>query len=437
MQTTGLSNFEKFQLLTQHYHIPELELLQQLSETYHWLFSPDALPLRDPLLKNAPQQYGIPLFISKGITYIATNNPFSVPDKITYTPVLLPTAQLQRLSQPQAELPSNATLMENLLIEMVNKNASDAHLHRSNNGIKVFFRVSGKRIFHSAIPPEKGQQLCQQLKYHSHMALDNTHSPQDGQLALELANQAPISARVASLPCFYGEEFAIRRMGHSTLSASLEQLGFSPALCTGLRDTMRLKSGMVLVTGPTGSGKTTTLYACINDRLKDDKPQIVSLEDPIECPIKDVRQSQINLAINYDFQAGLKALLRHDPDIIFIGEIRDKETAKIALEAAYTGHLVISSLHTSDAKNTLIRLLQFGCDPFMLCHALKGVISQQLIPKPCASCSGEGCFSCHFNGDVERTVQAEWLDLRNWEPNDYNESAFINAINEAPLIKVQ
>ena len=146
-----------------------------------------------------------------------------------------------------------------------------------------------------------------------------------------------------------------------------------------------------------------------------------------------MRQSQINTAIGYDFKAGLKALLRHDPDIIFIGEIRDKETAKIALEAAYTGHLVMSSLHTSDAKNTLIRLLQFGCDPFMLCHALKGVVSQQLIPKPCTSCNGEGCFKCHFNGFKERTVNAEWLDLREWKPTEFSAEALMHAIHDAPI----
>jgi len=183
--------------------------------------------------------------------------------------------------------------------------------------------------------------------------------------------------------------------------------------------------GLFLVTGPTGSGKTTSLYACIHHLLKVKRKNIITLEDPIETVIPGIRQSQINPRIDYSFIKGLRSILRQDPDIIVIGEIRDKETAKIALDAAYTGHLVLSSLHTSDVASTLMRLRSFDLDPFLLTHSLKGILSQKLLRKLCSRCKypgpqnsvfkqsyvSDGCDACQFTSFEGRTVVAECLNI--------------------------
>jgi type II secretory ATPase GspE/PulE/Tfp pilus assembly ATPase PilB-like protein len=172
---------------------------------------------------------------------------------------------------------------------------------------------------------------------------------------------------------------------------------------------MSNRHGLILVTGPTGSGKTTTLYTILNHLKKDNTKSIITLEDPIENILTGIRQSQINPSAGYTFIQGLRAILRQDPDIIMIGEIRDAETAKIALEAAYTGHLVLSTLHTANCESTLLRLQSFDLDPFLLGHSLKGIISQFLTPKRCEQCQQQGCKNCHDTGFKGRIALHEML----------------------------
>ena len=429
----ALPEHQQFELLMDHFHIPEHTLLTDFAAQFNAPINLEALPEKDPLCSVDECAYGVPLFYSNGRLYVATNRPLLVPETPHTTVFLVSTPQLHTLQHPKTGDDPTLTPMDTLLLEMTRKNASDIHLHRTESGASIFFRIAGHRVFHQQLNTQHTHQLFEQIKYHAHMKLSTQAMPQDGQIQVNILNQL-ITARVATLPCYYGEEIAIRNLNHHNQNTQLEHLGFTPKLCHGLQNTMHLKSGLFLVTGPTGSGKTTTLYSCIAERIKTDSPQIVSLEDPIERHLDNVRQSQINPSIGYTFETGLKAILRHDPDIIFIGEIRDQNTAQIALEAAYTGHLVISSLHTNTVQNSLIRLQNLGCDPFMLSHALKGILfSQTLVPLKCNHCGGNGCITCQFSGKHGRTAVCEWLDLREWNPKHCSQEELLSTPNNAPF----
>ena len=195
----------------------------------------------------------------------------------------------------------------------------------------------------------------------------------------------------------------------------MDKLGFGNNQLPLLESLLQLESGLVLVTGATGSGKTTTLYSCLNWLQANTQKNIVTIEDPVEAIIPNVRQSQINRDANYTFKTGLRSILRQDPDIILVGEIRDEETLRIALEAAYTGHLVLASLHTNDVRATLQRLLGFYCETQLLAHVLKGIISQRLIAKPCLSChdkSTSGCLDCNYTGTAGRQLITDFLAIK-------------------------
>jgi Tfp pilus assembly pilus retraction ATPase PilT len=282
----------------------------------------------------------------------------------------------QLLYKPYLSVDTDMNLFPLLFMGIIHA-ASDIHLSATKTGYACQFRVSGQL---KSIPftPPKNINMAQLIKLHSHMDLSLHQHPQDGRLFVSMpSGNHPI--RVSSVPSLYGEDFVFRLFSESGIP-SLPALGFSKPITSQLMQLITLQSGLILVTGPTGAGKSTTLYSVLKQINHQCSKKIITLEDPIEHPLPGIRQSQINIATGYSFSAGLRSVLRQDPDVIMIGEIRDSETAKIAIEAAYTGHLVLATLHTQECKESLLRLASFDIDPFFLTYTLKGVLSQRLLP---------------------------------------------------------
>jgi type II secretory ATPase GspE/PulE/Tfp pilus assembly ATPase PilB-like protein len=266
-----------------------------------------------------------------------------------------------------------------LLTEVTKEKASDLHLYRTESGCEIKLRKWGNLHPYKTLPQPETLSLIAQLKLHAQLDIAQTQLPQDGKIETPSSNGSPVTIRVSSIPSAWGEDFALRFFKKSPPKPSLTALGFSEKAAELTHQMLQKKSGLILVTGATGSGKTTTLYTCINLLQHARTHNIVTLEDPIETILPGIRQSQVNPSIGYTFITGLRALLRQDPDIVMIGEIRDQETAKTALEAAYTGHLVLSSLHTPNCETTLLRLQSFDLDPFWVQQSLAGIISQTLV----------------------------------------------------------
>ncbi len=292
----------------------------------------------------------------------------------------------QLLFMPYAS-PETDMILYPLLLMGVIKGASDIHLFATaSKRFDCQFRIHGHL---QRIPFEqlKGSNLSPLIKLHAHMNLSIQNIPQDGHILLNV-HQTTHPIRVSSIPSYHGSDFVFRLFKKEN-KLKLSELGFSKLITKQLYQLSDHKSGLFLVTGPTGSGKSTTLYSILNQLKQDTKKNIVTLEDPIEYPLTGIRQSQINSSMNYTFSKGLRAILRQDPDIIMIGEIRDAETAKIAIEAAYTGHFVLATLHTHKCKDALLRLASFSIDPFFLTYTLKGILAQQLLPTSSPIISGE------------------------------------------------
>jgi type II secretory ATPase GspE/PulE/Tfp pilus assembly ATPase PilB-like protein len=288
--------------------------------------------------------------------------------------------------------------IEKIVKDALEKQASDIHFFSTKEVLSIQFRHLGQLIPYTQLP--LSSTLIQKIKLIAHMDISCQTLPQDGHFSLP---DQHVDIRVSSLPSLYGEDLVLRLLPTFLSLKTLETLGFPDPVFSRLTDLLALRSGLILVTGPTGSGKTTTLYAMLLELTRKQGLNIVSIEDPIEMALDGVRQSQINPKIEYTFHAALKAILRQDPDVIMVGEIRDKDTAKTALDAAYTGHLVLATLHTDDIESTLHRLSSFDCDPFLISHCLKGVLTQKLERVSCDCISG--CADCNFTGSSKRVLK--------------------------------
>jgi len=263
--------------------------------------------------------------------------------------------------------------------------ASDVHYEPSEKIVNVRFRIDG--VLHNVfeIKTDTYRRLANQLKYVSHMQLNVTTVPQDGRYDFKF-NEQRIAVRVSSIPTPYTESFVCRYLPSEEIALSFEDLGFQGLALTKLNKVCDISHGMVLVTGPTGSGKTTTLYSILS-KMNTPEAKIITLEDPVEYNLHGVTQSQIDEKRDYDFAKGLRAILRQDPDIVMLGEIRDLETAQTAAQAALTGHVVLSTLHTNSAIETIPRLVNMGLPPFMIGPSLNTIIAQRLVRKVCPKCS--------------------------------------------------
>ncbi len=275
-------------------------------------------------------------------------------------------------------------LVNQLLRRAVSSGASDLHIEPHEGGLRVRLRVDGflQTVMDRNDVPVR--RVVSRLKVMANMDIAETRLPQDGRIALRLGGRA-IDTRVSTLPGNYGERVVLRVLDRAAGLMPLKDLGLKPEHITLLERLSGLPNGIILATGPTGSGKTTTLYSLLQLANRDER-NIVTVEDPIEYDLQGISQSQINSDIGMTFAAGLRATLRQDPDVILVGEIRDDETASVAAQAALTGHLVFSSLHANGSVGTVIRLRDLGLDDFLIASTLRGIIAQRLLRRLCSRC---------------------------------------------------
>jgi general secretion pathway protein E len=327
-------------------------------------------------------------------------------------------------------------LVNTLLFRAVKEKASDIHIEPYERDMVVRFRVDGI-LFDIFKPPKKLQNaITSRIKVMGNLNIAEKRLPQDGRIPLKLAGK-DIDVRLSSVPTAFGERLVMRLQDRSNVILELEQLGFSKESLIKLDDLVTKTYGILLVTGPTGSGKSTTLYACLTKINKPDI-NIITVEDPVEQRVHGCGQIQVNSKIGLTFASGLRSILRQDPDVIMIGEIRDLETAEIAINASLTGHLVLSTIHTNDSAGAFPRLIDMGCEPFLIATSLLGVMAQRLVRVLCPHCKeaheptaaellsleitpaqakgkqvykAVGCDQCNQKGYIGRTVIQELLIL--------------------------
>ena len=292
-----------------------------------------------------------------------------------------PIHQLQKMSEEAPVVRMTSMILNQAVIE----GASDIHISPEENQLRVRIRVDGILRDSFNLPKHLQHAIISRIKVLSHLDIAESRIPQDGQLGLRLKDGRSVTIRVSTLPVNHGEDLVLRILDKDASLLKLENLGCEPDVLEKMNQLLLNAYGIILVTGPTGSGKTTTLYSCLN-KLSSSKNNIITLEDPIEYGLPSIRQSQVNYKSGMTFAKGLRAILRHDPDIIMVGEIRDSETANIAIQAAMTGHLVLSTLHTNTAVGAISRLLEMGIEPFLLSSALIGVQAQRLVRRICPHC---------------------------------------------------
>jgi type IV pilus assembly protein PilB len=280
-----------------------------------------------------------------------------------------------------------AKIVSSLLKRGVREKASDIHIEPSEDDVQVRFRVDGVLRKVLALPKEVQPALISRIKILSNLKIDETRLPQDGRIQI-LLDANKIDFRISTIPTVNGEKIVARILDHSKGTLTFDQLGVRGRSLTVLQENIKKAHGMTLVTGPTGSGKSTTLYAIVS-QIKDDGVNIVTMEDPVEYRMPGVNQSQVNSKIGFTFASGLRSILRQDPDVVMVGEIRDKETADISINAALTGHIVLSSLHTNDSAGALPRLLDMGIEPFLITSSTNAIIAQRLCRKICEKCRQE------------------------------------------------
>lgn len=275
-------------------------------------------------------------------------------------------------------------LVNNILYQAFKKGASDIHIEPFEKEIKVRYRVDGS-LYLAMTPPKRIQSaLTSRIKIMSHLNIAEKRQPQDGRIQIGITGK-PIDIRVSVLPVVYGENIVMRLLDKSRSFIPLEELHLSERDLTIVKDAIVEPNGIILVTGPTGSGKTSTLYSVLN-RLNNVDSCIITVEDPVEYQMQGVCQVQVREKIGLTFAAALRSILRQDPDVIMIGETRDKETAQIAIQAALTGHLVLSTLHTNSACASITRLIDMGIEPFLIASTLNVVIAQRLVRRLCEHC---------------------------------------------------
>lgn len=299
--------------------------------------------------------------------------------------------------------------VERMLSTAVARRASDIHLQPKEDHGLILFRIDGSLIDWRTCTSEQLLAIISKLKFIAHLDIGEKRYPQDGSLH-QLINQRPVNIRLSTLPTIYGEKLVLRLFPEEQEQLSLAKLGFTHKQLELVEKMLQLEQGLLLVTGPTGAGKTTTIYKVLEKLAEQQGKNIVSLEDPVEMRFSRLTQAQVNPANSFTFATGLRAILRQDPDIIFVGEIRDEETANIAIRAALTGHFVLSTLHTGTSVGAIVRLLQMGIKPYYLASALTGVIAQRLFRLRCSYCR-EGCYACFFTGYKGRLGVFEVLPI--------------------------
>ena len=298
-------------------------------------------------------------------------------------------AEASRADGELAEMAQQASvirLVNELLLEALQQQASDVHIEPGERGLKVRYRVDGMLRVQS-VPPEINQffaAIVTRLKIMSRLNIAEKRLPQDGRIELKVAGR-DIDVRVSIIPMLHGEGVVLRILDKGRMVFNLSGMGMPDPIYEPFQKLISLPHGIVLVTGPTGSGKSTTLYSGLNE-IRSPNTKIITVEDPVEYQLDGISQIQVHSRIGLTFAAGLRSILRHDPDVILIGEIRDYETAEAAIQASLTGHLVFSTLHTNDAASSFTRLVDMGVEPYLVASTVEGVMAQRLVRRLCPHC---------------------------------------------------
>jgi len=346
-----------------------------------------------------------------------------------------PSLSLSASTKARATFEGDAVrILDELVLRAVAAGASDIHIEPKRERIQVRFRVDGAMAEQSDIDTETGLQVVSRIKVLSRIDISERRMPQDGQFSLEWPERPKVHMRSATFPCSQGEKIVLRILrGQHRIEFS--DLGMGPMTQKRVKELVTQPQGFIVTSGPTGSGKTSTLYSLMS-LIDTKKTNVVTLEDPIEVEIASLTQGQIHPRAGFTFAVGLRAILRQDPNVILVGEIRDAETAGIALQAALTGHLVMSTLHTSDVVETIVRLVDLGVEPWIIANALSVSIAQRLVRIVCNECKGaakleadfwdgdelllpsgseivrpKGCAQCHQTGYRGRTGIFQMLEM--------------------------
>jgi type II secretory ATPase GspE/PulE/Tfp pilus assembly ATPase PilB-like protein len=364
--------------------------------------------------------------------------------------------------EKKSEDPSVAKLVNQIILEAYQKRATDIHLEPYRNKMRLRYRIDGILI-DGNLPPEAKHFLLpilSRIKIMSNLSITEKRLPQDGSAVVHTQEQ-DLDLRISTIPTPRGESMVIRILPTKNMRTTLESLGFNEYNARQFRQLITKPHGIVFVTGPTGSGKTTTLYACLNE-LNRAEHKIITIEDPIEYEMEGITQIQINSKISFGFAQGLRSILRHDPDIIMVGEVRDLETAEIAIRTALTGHLVFSTLHTNDAASGISRLIDMGVEPYLVASSVEAFVAQRLVRLVCPKCKtedhdiapivkeemarslslpstnfnvpiGRGCDYCHGTGFYGRTAIYEILPMTEKIRNLLSAQPSVEVIKKAAI----
>jgi type IV pilus assembly protein PilB len=292
----------------------------------------------------------------------------------------------ENLSEADAQEAPVIRFVDLMLSHAIKSRASDIHIEPQEKNMSIRMRVDG--ILCEMVPPARKMQpaVIARLKILAEMDISERRLPQDGRFRIRMGKErSDIDVRVSSLPTIYGEKIVMRILDKTAVNHSLDALGLEPDMLVKFRRILQLPHGIIVVTGPTGSGKSTTLYSALSE-LKDPRRNITTVEDPVEYRLAGINQTQVKPEINLDFASCLRSILRQDPDIILIGEIRDKETMEIAIKASMTGHLVLSTFHTNDAPSAVSRFVYMGLEPYLLASSLNLILAQRLVRRVCEKC---------------------------------------------------
>lgn len=312
--------------------------------------------------------------------------------------------EIPRLEVSPTEQPI-VRLVNAILLQAIARRASDIHIEPLEEEIRVRYRIDGSMVETQRFPNSLRQALTSRIKILCSLDIAEKRKPQDGAIKYSLTDKEQVDFRVSTVPSIYGEKIVMRVLGRGQLKGSVDQLGLRGRALEQIRDAVANPFGMILVTGPTGSGKTTTLYTILQ-QLNEPDVNILTAEDPVEYRLEGITQVNVKPAVGVTFEAVLRAFLRQDPDVVLVGEMRDFETAAIAVKAALTGHLVLSTLHTNDTASTVVRLVDMGIEPYLVASAVKLVVAQRLVKKICENCKEEVSVSEAEKTDADRATLA-------------------------------
>jgi type II secretion system protein E len=313
----------------------------------------------------------------------------------TVTELIQERQQLEVLEEPEeleaeldeeAKQPSVVRLVNEILLEAIEQRASDVHIECQESGLKLRYRIDGV-LHRQPVPPEIDRfrsAIISRLKIMARLNIAEKRLPQDGRIRLRVHGR-DVDVRVSVIPMIHGEGLVLRILDKGGMEFDLRKLGMEQDTYRTFGELIQRPHGILLVTGPTGSGKTTTLYSALRD-IRDESIKIITIEDPVEYHLEGLNQIQVHARIGLTFAAGLRSILRHDPDVILVGEIRDLETAEIAIQASLTGHLVFSTLHTNDAASAFVRLVDMGVEPYLVASTVEAVMAQRLVRVLCERC---------------------------------------------------